>query len=167
MVTASARARSEAMSWLRVGLISGLLAGVVYLVYELVVAEISGEGLLMPLRRIGAIVLGQDALSATSPVGTAVIAGIIIALVLSAIYGIIVAMTVGAIPLFLDNPRLLIGATTLWAFVLYIVNYFFFGRLVWPWFLESNSFWQFVGATFFFGTILGLLLAERKFLGGR
>lgn len=69
-------------------------------------------------------------------------------------------------PVLRDNPRLLIAVITLWAFVLYIVNYFFFGRVAWTWFFESNSFWQFLGVTFFFGTVLGLLLAERKRLGG-
>lgn len=167
MVTATARARSEAMSWLKIGVISGILSGIVYLVYEMVVAEISGQGLLMPLRRIGAMALGPDVLSPTASATNAVIAGIIIALVLSVIYGITVALTVAGISYFQDNPRLLIGATTLWAFCLYIFNYFFWGRTFWPWFFQSNSFWQFLGVTVFFGTVLGLLLAERKHFGGR
>jgi hypothetical protein len=167
MVTATARARSEAMSWLKVGVISGILAGIVYIVYEMVVAEISGQGLLMPLRRIGAMVLGPDVLSPTAAAGSAVIAGIILALVLSIVYGVTVALTVAGISYFQENPRLLIGAITLWAFFLYIFNYFFWGRTFWPWFFQSNSFWQFLGITVFFGTVLGLLLAERKHLGGR
>ena len=167
MVTASARARSEAMSWLKIGLISGVLAGIIYLVYEMVIAEISGEGLLMPLRRIGAIVLGQGALSPTAAAGAAVVAGIIIGLVLSAIYGMAVAVTVGGTPDIRDNPRALIALTTLWAFFLYIFNYFFWGHTFWKWFFASNSFWQFLGVTVFFGTVLGLLMAERKHFGAR
>jgi hypothetical protein len=167
MVTATARARAEAMSWLKVGVISGILAGIVYIVYEMVVAELTGEGLLMPLRRIGAMSLGPDVLSPTAPVTNAVIVGIILALVLSIVYGVTVSLTVAGISYFQENARLLVGATTLWAFLLYLVNYFFWGRTFWPWFFQSNSFWQFLGVTVFFGTVLGLLLAERKHLGGR
>lgn len=163
--TISARSRSEASSWVKLGLISGILAGIVYIVYELVVAEISGEGLLMPLRRIGAIILGSGVLSPTSAAGAAVVAGIIIALVLAAIYGMAMAVTIGGLPEIRNNARAIIGLTTLWSFVLYIFNYFFFGRTFWKWFFASNSIWQAIGVAIFFGAIVGLLLVERKHFG--
>jgi hypothetical protein len=121
------RARPQAAGWARAVLIAGILAGIVYIVYQLVVAEIMGEGLLAPLQRMGSIVLGEDALSATCSVSAA-IAGIVAALVLAAIYGIVLAVNATAI----------------------------------PWFGPTNSFGEFLGVTFFFGTALGLLLVERR-----
>jgi hypothetical protein len=71
-------------------------------------------------------------------------------------------MNAAAIPYVRDNPRFLIAVATLWGFILYIMNFFFFGRTFFGWIWSINSFWQFLGSTFFFGTVLGLLLVERR-----
>jgi hypothetical protein len=44
--------------WVIAGLVGGIIAGIVFAMFEMIVAAIMGDGFFAPLMMIGAIVLG-------------------------------------------------------------------------------------------------------------
>ncbi len=63
---------------------------------------------------------------------------------------------------FLRNSRwALIGVATVFGFALWIVNFYVVAPILFPWFGMANPVVQFFAHTFFFGTVLGLVLAAR------
>lgn len=145
------------------GLVAGIAAGIVFAMFEMVVAALMGQGFFAPLRMIGAIGLGEGALPPQPSIGLATIVpvGLIIHMVLSMMYGAgfgIVASAVGALK---ENRALLVGAGTIAGLALWIVNFYVIAPVAFPWFAMANPVVQFLAHTFFFGTVLGLLLIPR------
>ncbi len=155
-------ARSGAGSWILTGAIMGLLAGIVFMIFEMVVAWIMQGNPLGPPRMISAIALGQGALpmNPTVGLGIALPVAMVIHFVLSVIFGGIFGVIVALIrPLGASRWALIVAATVL-GLLLWIVNFQVIGRLAFPWFLMVNQFlFGFLAHTFFYGTALGLLLA--------
>jgi hypothetical protein len=158
MSTTRADARSRAGSWVFTGAVMGIVAGIVFAMFEMIVAQIMGDGFFMPLRMIGAIVLGQGALEPSYPLVTAAIAGVVVHMVLSAIYGAVFGAIASAVGVLRANRGALVGAATVFGLLLWLVNFYVIAPVLFPWFLMANPVVQFVAHTFFFGTALGLLL---------
>ncbi len=160
--------RSRIGSWVTVGALMGLLAGAVFILFEMVAAKLIGQppGPAGPLQLIAAIVLGREALppGAQVGIGTALTAGFIVHFSLSAIFGAIFGAIVAFVGALRTNYWLLVGAATFYGLVLWIVNFYVAGNILFPWFTQTNPFLQFVAHGFFFGAVLGLLLegARRK-----
>ena len=136
----------------------GAVAGIIFAMFEMIMAAILGDGFFMPLKMIGAIVLGQGALQASYPLVTAVLVGVIVHMTLSAIYGAVFAAVVSAIGALQGNRGALIGVATIFGFILWLVNFYAIAPVLFPWFLMANPVAQLLAHTFFFGTALGLLL---------
>ena len=136
----------------------GTVAGIIFAMFEMIMAAILGDGFFMPLKMIGAIVLGQGALQASYPLVTAVLVGVIVHMTLSAIYGAVFAAVVSAIGALQGNRGALIGVATIFGFILWLVNFYAIAPVLFPWFLMANPVAQLLAHTFFFGTALGLLL---------
>jgi hypothetical protein len=101
-------------TWLRYGAIMGIIAGVIFAIFEMVVAGILQGNVFGPLRMISAIVLGGGAVEATYPLLTAIIVGLIVHVVLSAIYGGIFGAIAAALPKAHQNrPNLIWVASAL------------------------------------------------------
>lgn len=156
-------AQSGAASWAIGGLVAGLIAGLAFMVFEMVVAAIMGPSPFGPPRMIGAIALGQGALPMPEPptigLSTVLPVAMIIHFVLSGIYGIVfgaVASSVGALR---SSRAALIGAATVFGLALWIVNFYVIAPVLFPWFAMANPVVQFFAHTFFFGTVLGVVLA--------
>lgn len=154
--------RSEIGSWVTVGALMGLLAGAVFILFEMVAAMMINQppGAAGPLRLIAAIVLGKEALPPGSQVGTgtALATGFIVHFILSAIFGAVFGAIVALVGTLRTNRWLLIGAATFYGLVLWIGNFYVVGNILFPWFTQTNPFLQFIAHGFFFGAILGLLL---------
>src|SRR5918994_2121346 len=73
------------------GAIAGIVAGLVFAAFEMAASAfmMGVEAFFMPLRMIGAIVLGPEALDPGYPLLTASIAGVIVHLILAIVYGIV------------------------------------------------------------------------------
>lgn len=145
--------RSELPWAIRQGALAGVVAGVVFAAFEMAAsAALSGWAAIdQPLRMFGAIVLGPMALEPTYPLVTAVMMGVVVHLVLSAVYGAVFAVIAAGL-----RPRpALIGLATLYGLALGLLNFYVFAPAAFPWFRETNPIVQFIAHTFFFGTMLG------------
>lgn len=147
--------------WIASGAIMGVIAGLIFAVFEMVVAGILQGTFWGPLRMIGAIVLGSGALDPGYSLLTAIIAGLIVHVVLSAIYGIIFGVIAAALPKAHQNRINLIWIASAFGLLLWLVNFYIIAPLLFPWFTTANPIVQFIAHTFFFGTALGLLLTTR------
>jgi hypothetical protein len=153
---------SRITDWIKHGLIGGIVAGVAFAMFEMVMAAIQmgGEAVFMPLRMIGAMLLGQQALDPGFSLLAAGAAGLGVHLVLSMIYGVAVAAAAHYIPA-LGATRI---ALLLWASAaglgLWVVNFYIVAPIVgWTWFpQETDPIVQAVAHTVFFGTVLGVYL---------
>jgi uncharacterized membrane protein YagU involved in acid resistance len=141
---------------LRQGWIAGIVAGVVFAAFEMMVsAFMMGAGaFFMPLRMIGAIAVGPEALEPSYSLLTAGFAGVIVHMMLSIVYGLIF----GAIATVLRGPTAFVGIGSVFGLALWLVNFYLIAPFAFPWFLESSPLVQFIGHTFFFGSVLGYFL---------
>ncbi|MCZ7571243.1 MAG: hypothetical protein M5U01_22070 [Ardenticatenaceae bacterium] len=118
------------------------------------------DAFFMPLRMIGAMALGQEALEPSYPLLTAAVAGIVVHMLLSILYGAIFAAIVGAIPAFASSGFMLLVATSTFGLALWVINFYLIAPVAgWNWFpTQTNPIVQFFAHTFFYGTALGLYL---------
>jgi hypothetical protein len=153
--------------WLRTGALLGLVAGVVFAVFEMLAAWGMGDGFWMPLRMIGAIVLGEDALEPSYSLAGAALTGAVLHMALSALYGAVFG-ALAAFALGLQSSRAaLVAATSLYGLTLWLVNFYVIAPVAFEWFQDANAFVQFIAHVFFYGALLGLLLAARLPLGAQ
>jgi hypothetical protein len=105
------------------------------------------DAFFMPLRMIGGIAIGQQALDP----GTSL---------LSAVYGIGVAGVAHYVPALSRSATTLIVWASAAGLGLWLVNFYVIAPIGgWTWFPEgTNPLLQFVAHTFFYGTVLGLYL---------
>lgn len=127
---------------------------------EMIVAALMGMGFFAPLRMISAIVLGEQALEPSYSLGAATIVGLIVHMILSAIYGLIYGLAVSAWSLLHQRVWLVLVAT-LYGLLLWLVNFYVIAPIAFPWFGMADPVVQFIAHAFFFGTALGLLLTWR------
>ena len=158
------RARSEPSLWLRYGIGGGIVAGIVFAMFEMVMALVlnGSNAFFMPLRMIGAIGLGQSALMPSTALVSAGGAGLVIHMVLSMMFGAIVAAVIAYVPQLSQSGTAVVVAASVAGFLLWIVNFYVLANLFgWTWFPnDTNAAVQVVAHTFFFGSVLGLILAR-------
>lgn len=154
--------QADRTSWLTTGVVAGIVAGVVFATFEMIMAEIQGDGFFMPLRMIGAIVLGDDALSSSYSLAGAAAAGIVVYMMMSAVFGGIFGALVATIPTLRGSRSALIVGATVFGFALWIVNFYVIAPAFFSWFEMADPVVQFIAHTFFFGSLLGLLLVARE-----
>ena len=157
----SSAARSGLGTWAGIGALTGVLAGLVFALFQVIMSAV---GLGTPLGELIEMVEGVTFGGGSAPIGAPAIAAPEIAiaglthLVLSAIYGAVfgaVASKVGALR---NNRIALIGAATVFGLLIWIVNFFVIAPVAFPWFAQTNAVVQFFAHTLFYGTVLGLLL---------
>lgn len=155
--------------WVKVGAVGGLVAGVVFAMFEMIMAAIlnGADAFFMPLRMIGATVLGQEALTPSYSLGYAAVTGVIVHMVLSMMFGVVFALITEAAGL-VRSTGVLFVAASLYGLSLWLVNFYLIAPVVgWDWFPNGTEVWvQLVAHTLFFGTVLGLLL-DRLVTGRR
>ena len=169
--TAIAAHSTGTSTWVRAGLIGGVVAGIVFAMFEMIMAAVlnGGDAFFMPLRMIGAIGLGATALDPASSLLTAGGAGLVIHMVLSMMYGVMVAGVIALVPSLSKSTASILAVSSLAGFALWILNFFILaGIFGWNWFPDSqNVAVQFVAHTFMFGTVLGLFLDRFAFRANR
>lgn len=131
----------------------GIVAGLVFAVYEMFMsAALEGaSATFMPLRMIGAILLGEQALDPGYSLLVAASAGVFVHLALSAIYGIVFMVIAGG--LIAAATDLVLG--TIFGLVLWGINFYWIAPRAFPWFLDADPLVQAIGHGIFFGTALG------------
>lgn len=138
------------------GAVGGILAGVVFILAEMLISAAMGGPFFGPLRMIGSIVLGPQALAGTFPLATAALVGLVVHLVLSAIYGVIFVYLLAYIRQLDASTGLLLLYGALLGFALWVINFLIVAPVAFPQFTMVDQFWMgFVPHTIFFGAVLG------------
>jgi hypothetical protein len=154
-------------TWVRIGINGGIVAGIAFAMFEMVMAAVlSGtEAFIMPLRMIGAIGVGASALDPATSLVAAAGAGLAIHMILSMMYGVVVASVLVLVPALTRSTGLILGSASLAGFALWIVNFFVLARIFgWNWFPDTQSVAvQLVAHMVMFGTVLGLVLDRFAF----
>jgi hypothetical protein len=154
--------RSDLTRWVGQGIIGGIVAGIIFAIFEMAVAamQMGGEALFMPLRMIGGIALGEQALDPSTSLLVAVAAGLVVHMILSAAYGGAIGGVAAAVPLLRSGTLPLVAWASVAGLALWIVNFYAIAPIAgWRWFPEeTDPLIQFVAHTFFFGSVLGLYL---------
>jgi hypothetical protein len=168
MTTTTLGERSIATAtWVRAGVIGGIVAGIVFAMFEMIMAAVlnGGDAFFMPLRMIGAIGLGMSALDPASSLVTAGAAGLVIHMVLSMMYGVVTAGALATIRSLSTSTTSIVVVASLAGFALWILNFFVLAGLFgWNWFPDTqNVAVQFVAHTLMFGTVLGIVLDRLAF----
>jgi hypothetical protein len=133
-------ARTIERAWVNEAAAGGLIGGVAYMVFALFAGLVTNgvDGLFMPLRMIGAMVLGEQALQPSYPVAIAAVFGAVIHACLSVSFAltfVALAQPVGTIR---STNTLLLTAST-YGLVLWLVNFYVVAPLFgWQWFEDRR-----------------------------
>jgi uncharacterized membrane protein YagU involved in acid resistance len=164
MATHATRYRADLGSWVRQGALGGFIAGIVFAMFEMVMAALmNGVGaFFMPLRMIGAMVLGRQALDPGYSLATAGITGMVVHMMLSVVFGMVFAAIVHAVPALRRSHAVLISVVSTLGLLLWPINFYVIAPLFgWDWFPNNtNPLVQFIAHTFMYGTVLGLYLSR-------
>lgn len=152
--------RSEIPWALRAGATCGIIAGLVFATFEMMAsaATMGAGAFFMPLRMIGAILLGPGALEASYSIWAAGAAGLVVHVILAVIYGVIFTMILGG----LRSATWDVVLGGLYGFALWIINFYLIAPQAYPWFLDASPVIQFIAHTFFFGAVLGWLVWQSR-----
>lgn len=168
MSSVGSEARPEVWSWVRNGVLVGLIAGVSFLVFEMVVAGLLGASAFGPPRMMGATVLRGGALTPQPALGLALVLPIalVVHFILSAVYGAVFGAVAASFGALRSSSGKLVVAASVFGLALWLVNFYVIAPIAFPWFGMANPVVQFLAHTFFFGSVLGLLLAKRSKTAG-
>jgi uncharacterized membrane protein YagU involved in acid resistance len=149
-------------AWVKYGALGGLIAGIVFAMFEMIMAALlnGASAFWNPLRMIGATVLGKEALSPDYGLVTAALTGMIVHMMFAVVFGIVFALALAFVPGLARSAGMLIVAASLYGLLLWVVNFYVVAPVAgWNWFPDkSEPLVQFVAHTFFFGTVLGLVI---------
>lgn len=149
--------------WAKHGIVGGILAGITFAVFEMILATwtMGSHAVFMPMRMIGALVLGKGALTGSSSVLVAGVTGTIIHLMFSALFGVVFALVAWLLPVVRETPASLLASASAYGLLLWGINFFVFAPWAgWGWFpLESVRWVPILAHTFMFGTVLGIYFA--------
>lgn len=149
-------------TWIKHGVIGGVLAGIIFAMFEMIMAvvQMGGDAFFMPLRMIGGIGLGASALEPTTSLELAAGVGLAIHMMLSALFGAGVAVVAAAIPAFRASTLALVTWASVAGLGLWLVNFYVIAPTAgWRWFPDmTDPVVQFVAHTIVFGALLGLYL---------
>ena len=156
------RPESDIGPWVKHGIFGGVVAGLVFAIFEMVIAavQMGGDAFFMPLRMIGGIALGPQAMDPGTSLLTSGGAGLVVHIVLSAIYGAGVAAVAWAVPGLRSSTASLVIWGSLAGLALWIGNFYVIAPIAgWRWFPDmTDPVVQFVAHTFVYGSLLGLYL---------
>lgn len=149
--------------WILQGAIGGIIAGIIFAAFEMAWGFLQG-GLDMgvaPLRMIGGIALGPQALEPGYSVVVAALAGVIVHMALSMLYGAAFAVGVGLLAPAASTLQIVAAAIAV-GLGLWVVNFFVVGPFFgWNWFADmTDPTIQAIAHGGFFGVPLGLYVAR-------
>ena len=148
--------------WAKQGMVGGIVAGLVFAMFEMVMAALmnGANAFFMPLRMIGAMVLGSEALDPGYSLVTAGLTGAGVHMVMSAVFGMVFGLMVSMVPAIARSTGALVVTASVFGLLLWLVDFYVIAPAAgWDWFPNgTNEIVQFLAHTFFFGTVLGLYL---------
>ena len=150
-------------AWILQGVIGGIVAGIIFSLFEMAWGFLQGgmDMAVAPLRMIGGIALGPQALEPSYSLPTAALAGVAVHMVLSMIYGGAFSLAVGLIAPRASTTVIVVAGIVL-GLALWVVNFFVIGPVAgWRWFADmTDPTIQAIAHGGFFGIPLGLYVAR-------
>lgn len=142
------------------GIVAGLVAGVVYAIFaDAITVAMNGMGAAFaPFRQIGAVVLGEAAMSPDFDLATAVAAGTAVHFAISAIYGVVFVVLTRLFGVTAKAPLIIAGA--IYGLAAYALNYFVLFPNFFPWFLANEPVIQATLHALAFGAVIGWWLSR-------
>lgn len=122
------------------------------------------QDLLLPVRQLAAIAVGEQALDRDfSPATVLLVGGVVLNVALNVAFCAIFAAVLVVVPRLAATGRRLVGAATAFGILLWLFNFYVFTPLVgWDWFPDLHDpVVEAVAHTVFFGVPLGAWLAVR------
>ena len=146
---------------LKEGVGFGVIAGILFAIASMIVAAAGGQPAAEPLRNAASVVLGSDALVSMS--GGTLLTGIVVHVVLSAIFGAVYGLFDGALSRDLRSSYgWQAGLGLVFGVALWLVNFQIIARVVYPWFIDQNQLVAAAMHAVFFGLPLGLMIAASE-----
>lgn len=145
------------------GIIGGLVAGAVFLVFEMLYALIAAGNPFGPLAMMASIPMQTP--PPQIALGSAILVGLITHAILSIGFGVVATYIINSVEQLRSSTTTLLVATSVFGLVLWLVNFYALSYLLGtPWFAtQTNALWQgFIAHTFFFGTALGIYLLSQE-----
>lgn len=158
MTTTSAGTRHLEMGdWIKHGVIGGIVAAIGMMMAEMILAAAMGMDAFMPPRMIGGIVLGKSAMDPGTPLMMAALAGILVHMILSMVYGVIFAWLTVNIHALQTTTTVIVGGL-IYGLVLWVVNFYVIAPPAgWVWFpTMANPVQQIISHAIGFGLVLGI-----------
>jgi len=146
---------------LKHGTVGGVIAGLLFPMFEMAMAAVQGESPFAPLRMIGGIALGEQALDPSFSLLVAGAAGVAVHMVLSIVHGAVFGAVAAFVPVIVRSVSVAAVAGAAWGTVLWLVNFYVAAPIFgWAWFPQmTDPLVQFVAHAGFFGVPLGLYVA--------
>jgi len=143
-------------------IVAGIIGGLAFAAFEMMATAVlmGPQTVFMPLRMIGAIVLGAQALDPGYSLITAAVAGVIVHMVLSIAFALMLAAVVPAAV----TPGTLALIGIAFGMGLWLMNFYVIAPFAgWTWFPErTNPIVQFLAHAFFFGWPVGWYLGRSR-----
>lgn len=159
------RKRHDYKALVTTGLVGGIIAGLAFAVFEMIVAAVITGNFFAPLRMISAVVLGQQALTPEVGLAMAAVTGVIVHMIYSIVAGGVFGFIVAAVKSLHATTSALIISGAVFGLLMWLVNFYLIAPAAgWSWFpQEASQFWQgFVAHTFLYGAVLGWYIAGRR-----
>lgn len=153
--------RTDRRQWLLAGSLMSGASGVSFVLFKMTMAALLGAGFFTPLRNIGAMALGERALASTYPLERVAIAGFLVHMALSVLYGACFAGLAGSVAFVRGSRAALLAGGVAMGLFLWVVNLYVFVPLFFPWFTHNVPVIEILARTLFFGVPLSALLAAR------
>ncbi len=145
---------------LKEGISLGIVAGIVFVLAQMIITSMTGELGLMPLRLFASVLMGEAALTTTA-LGPTVLAGIVLHFLFSIMLGVLYGWLDERLPLEIRISRSwqsLLGVV--FGFLLWFVDFQLIARLAFPWFLLAPQGLEMLMHVLFFGLPLGLMFSS-------
>jgi hypothetical protein len=132
-----------------------------FVAFKVLMTMLLGGSALLPVRNIGAMALGEQALLPDYSLALAVGVGMIVHTLLAGLYGATFGFVVGSLAVLRGSRPALLTAAAGMGLLLWVVNLYIFAPLLFPWFAENNAVVEIAARIIFFGLPVGLLLLHR------
>lgn len=147
----------------KLGVISGIIAGIVFAMAEMLISLAMGNPLLSPLRLISSIVLGEAALQPNYSIVMAILVGVTVLVITSVICGVIFVYALKTANQLSASDGKIILYGTIFGCLLWLINFMFISPTLFPQFQQTSPLWAgFIAHTFAFGTVLGAVVANQR-----
>lgn len=140
---------------------AALLGGFAFVLFKMAVAQLLGGGIFAPLRLIGAMVLGENTLPASSSIEITLVAALSVHLVLSLLYAAVFSVLVAVTPPLRQSRTIVLAAGCAMGLILWGMNLHLFAPLFFPWFIEDHRpLVEIAARVLFFGLPVGLVVSR-------